>query len=48
MICGRTDALMTATMVTGGVDGVACRDPPPEFTFTDISPNMFVPIAFSD
>jgi hypothetical protein len=26
---------MTATLVTGGVDGVAYRDPPPKFTFTD-------------
>jgi hypothetical protein len=35
MVCGRTGALMTATLVTGGVDGVAYRDPPPKFTFTD-------------
>jgi hypothetical protein len=35
MVCGRTGALMTATRVTGGVDGVAYRDPPPKFTFTD-------------
>jgi hypothetical protein len=35
MVCGRTGALMTATLVTGGVDGGAYRDPPPKFTFTD-------------
>ena len=26
---------MTATLLTGGVDGVAYRDPPPKFTITD-------------
>ena len=35
MVCGRTGALMTATVVSGGVDGVAYRDPRPKFTFTD-------------
>jgi hypothetical protein len=35
MVCGRTGALMTATLVTGGVDGGAYRGPPPKFTYTD-------------